>query len=170
MTLETRFTRTEYDRLPEGFPAQLIEGALVREPSPLYGHQEFAARLRHQLLDLVGPSLVPDTPADVGIDDLNVFQPDIVVLAVRPPRDTHYVGTPILAVEVLSPSTERRDRHVKTGKMLAAGVREVWLVDPAGETVEIHTDRGSRIFRRVERAKSVVVAGFVVVPAILFAE
>ena len=35
--VSTLFTRADYDRLPEGFPAQLIHGWLVRDPAPSYG-------------------------------------------------------------------------------------------------------------------------------------
>ena len=131
------FTLHDWERLPEGFPAQLIEGQLVKEPSPTYGHQRTGARIRHALATLVGPDRVPDTPADVLVDDQNVYQPDIVVLA-RPVDDaTPFVGVPLLAVEVLSPSTRRRDRSVKAGRLLGLGVGEVWLVDPDARAIEV---------------------------------
>ena len=43
--METRFTLREWMALPEGFPAQLFDGQLVREPSPTYGHQDLAGHL-----------------------------------------------------------------------------------------------------------------------------
>ena len=62
-TLITRFaTRIDYDRLPEGFPAQLIDGHLVREAAPTYGHNRIGARIRAALVSLVGPDRVPDSP------------------------------------------------------------------------------------------------------------
>src|SRR5262245_5840405 len=78
----TLFTRADYERLPEGFPAQLIEGELVRDPSPSYGHQRIATEFFRRFLDLVGSRRVPLTPMDVGLDDHNGFQPDVVVRAV----------------------------------------------------------------------------------------
>ena len=30
----------------------------------------------------------------------------------------------------------------KVGEYLAAGVRQVWLIDPASRTVQVHHDRG----------------------------
>ena len=166
--VEALYTRAEYDRLPAEFPAQLIEGQFVKEPAPLYGHQRSSARIRYELLKLLGPDLVPDTPADVGIDDYNVFQPDILVLREVPEIDSHDVGIPLLAVEILSPSTERRDRHVKTHRMLAAGVAEVWLVDWQRGLIERHTSSGHRRFTGDERAESTAVEGFVLVPNTLF--
>ena len=99
--MQQPFTQVDWERLPEGFPAQLIQGQLVKEPAPTYRHQRLAARVRFALLSLLGPDRVPDTPSDVAVDHENVFQPDVVVL--RAPADdaSHYVGVPLLAVEVL---------------------------------------------------------------------
>lgn len=162
------FTRKDWARLPEGFPAELVEGFLVKEPSPTYGHQHIAARIRHQLLDLVGPARVPDTPADVAVDELNVYHPDIVVLDRPPPATSRDVGVPLLVVEVLSPSTRARDREVKAGHLLELGVREVWLIDPAARDIEVRTRRDTRTAAGRQRLGSSVVPGFALVSARLF--
>ncbi len=52
------FTRADYDRLPEGFPAQLIEGFLVKQPAPTYGHQALVLELALKLVARVGRPLV----------------------------------------------------------------------------------------------------------------
>lgn len=57
--------------------------------------------------------------ADSFSDDMNVYPP------------------PDLVVEVLSKSTEDRDRGVKKDAYEADGVREYWLVDPVARTVEL---------------------------------
>ncbi len=38
------FTRDDYLRLPEGFPAELIQGQLVKEPAPTSDHQGLVVR------------------------------------------------------------------------------------------------------------------------------
>lgn len=164
------YTRTDYARLPEGFPAQLIEGLLVKEPQPRYGHQRSGSRLRFKLMTLLGPDRVPDPPCDVIIDDHNVFQPDIVVLAEPLPGEAKHVGVPVLAVEILSPSTEGRDRRVKTVRLLERGVHEVWLLDWRKQTVEVHTPGGRRLYQGDEEVRTGVVGGLHVVPSRLFAE
>src|SRR5262245_23633494 len=119
-TVSVRFTRADYELLPEGFPAQLVGGQLVREPAPTYGHMRIGSVLHALAVSLVGPERALQAPADVGIDDLNVFQPDVLVLREVPPEHVHEVGIPLLAVEILSPSTARRDRRLKLGKYLTA--------------------------------------------------
>jgi Uma2 family endonuclease len=168
--VSTLFTRADWDRLPEGFPAQLIHGWLVRDPAPTYGHQCFQMRLVSSLLALVGDGRLVVAPSDVGIDDYNVFQPDILVLK-KPPRLTDRdVGIPLVAIEVLSPSTAKRDRGVKRRRLIAAGAAEVWIVDPEMRTVERYDAAGCAVASGEESLASNAVEGFSVTPARLFAE
>ena len=142
-TVQTcKYTRADYMRLPEGFPAELIDGMLVKEPSPTGWHQELGTRLVTRLRERIGAAL--PSPIDVFIDDYNVLQPDVAVLpagtTVGP--EMAQIPMPVFVVEVLSPSTAGRDRTMKTDIYLRAGVKEVWLVDPETETVEIATASG----------------------------
>ncbi len=85
-----------------------------------------------------------------------VYAAEDAVVGPDAPRD----AIPILAVEVLSPSTAARDREQKTAIYLRAGVREVWLVDPDSHAIEVHTAAGVRRLAPAEFAESAVVPGF----------
>lgn len=157
-----KFTHRDYMQLPEGFPAELIDGEFVREPAPTRWHQGVVLEIAIRLQAIAGRGRVVVSPVDVFVDDWNVLQPDVLVSR---PEDAAAPGSPagavpILAVEVLSPSTARRDREAKTAIYLRAGVREVWLVDPDAGTVEVHTPPEVRRFARDERAASEAVPGF----------
>ncbi len=162
------FTRKDWARLPEGFPAQLIDGHLVKEPPPTYGHQGLVGRLYLSLCGVVNSRLVVLSPTDVEIDDYNVFQPDIVVLRKPPALTATNVGIPCVAIEVLSPGTRRRDRAVKTPILLDAGVEEVWLVDAEQGVVEVRTPTGTRFFRGSDPLQSDVVPQLELLPEDLF--
>jgi Uma2 family endonuclease len=154
------FTRDDYMKLPEGFPAQLIDGELIREPAPTYNHQRTVGKLHLLICRLMRDDrLVVLSPIDVFVDRYNVLQPDVLVLDAPLPRDVPEVGIPAIVVEVLSPSTAFRDRHTKRRIYLDAGVREVWLVDPVKETVEVHTREDSETYALDEPAVSPTVPG-----------
>jgi len=166
--MQTSFTRREWALLPEGFPAQLIEGQLVPEPPPTYGHQSIVGRLYLALCAVVDPRLVVLSPTDVAIDDHNVFQPDLVVLDEAPAVTATNVGIPRIAIEVLSPGTRARDRGLKAPMLLDAGVEEVWLVDAESAEVEVRTPRGTRTFEGWTRVTSGVLSGLELSPDTLF--
>ena len=72
----------------------------------------------------------------------NDYEPDISFFGMAKASlitpDTLRFPIPDLIVEVLSPSTEVRDRGIKFADYAAHGVREYWIVDPLAETVELH--------------------------------
>ncbi len=155
-----KFTRREYNQLPEGFPAYLLDGMLVREPAPTFSHQAIVGALYLRLV-AVAPRRVLMSPVDVVIDDWNVLQPDVLVF--RPGRragvDTPAEEIPVAVFEVLSPSTARRDRREKTAAYLRAGIEEVWLVDPVACEVTIVTAVGRSHLSANEYAESKVIPG-----------
>ena len=78
----------------------------------------------------------------------NDFEPDVMffglVKAALIEPDTLRFPIPDLIVEVLSPSTEARDRGIKFQDYQLHGVGEYWIIDPVAETVELYrlTDDG----------------------------
>ena len=67
-----------------------------------------------------------------------MVEPDISVICDRDKLDRHGCkGAPDLIVEILSPSTQRRDRLIKLELYQRAGVREYWLVSPEEQTVQV---------------------------------
>jgi Uma2 family endonuclease len=71
----------------------------------------------------------------VGID-VAYIGPEV---AARRTADTSLIdGSPVLAVEILSPSDAQEDIDEKIDEYLAAGVRLVWVIDPHDRTVTIY--------------------------------
>ena len=73
-------------------------------------------------------------------DDTTVYLPDVFVVCDKEKMKDgrHVIGAPDWVVEVLSPSTRKRDMSVKKEKYLSSGVREYWMVDTEGEVVIIY--------------------------------
>ncbi len=161
------FTRADYLRLPEGFPAQLIRGELVKDACPEYGHQRVQVALVLALRECVTPDRIFPAPTDVPIDEFDVYQPDVSVFRTPPPDEERGTRVPCVVFEILSRTTEARDREIKTPGYLEAGVEEVWLVDRRARTIEVRTRDGSRIARGAEAAVSGVLTGFAVSPTAL---
>lgn len=77
----------------------------------------------------------------------NDYEPDIIFFGIAKASlitpDTLKFPIPDLIVEVLSPSTEARDRGIKFTDYAAHGVGEYWIVDTVAETVELYRLSGS---------------------------
>ena len=84
----------------------------------------------------------PDT--SVGID---VAYVSAEVIAATPEKSPYLEGTPILAVEILSPSNLHGELVEKIRAYLKAGVALVWVVDPDFRTVVVYrTDAAPQMF------------------------
>jgi Uma2 family endonuclease len=70
---------------------------------------------------------------------------------------------PDLAIEVLSPSNTPQEMERKLRDYFAAGVRQVWYVDPAPRTVEVFTavDQSTLLHEDQSLSGEPVLAGFI---------
>ncbi len=147
------YTWADYRSWPDNERWQLVGGeAYAMSPAPATRHQLLVARLtRHWANYLDGkPCDVFPAPTDLKLSDVDVVQPDLMVVCepdkVKP---THIEGPPSLVIEILSPSTELLDRGRKLDLYAASGVKEVWLVTPYPSLIEIFVlDKGA--YRRTQ--------------------
>jgi len=76
----------------------------------------------------------------------NDYEPDVMFFGTAKAAlivpDTLKFPIPDLVVEVLSPSTEARDRGIKFQDYALHGVEEYWIIDRVAETVEAHRLEG----------------------------
>ena len=138
-----KLTYEDYASLPDDERHELIEGELIPMPSPSVFHQLLIFSIGVPLREFVrGLSLgeVIPAPIDVVLSATDVVQPDIIFISNARSRiiaEANILGAPDLAIEIISPSTERRDRIVKRNLYARHGVREYWLIDPYAKTVTV---------------------------------
>jgi len=143
----SQITWQDVQQLPDdGHRHEAIEGELHVTPAPSIRHQRVSQKLEQELLRLLeapGHGIVIDAPVGVEFPSTGEgVQPDIVFVS---SARTHIIadaairGAPDLVVEILSPTTEQRDRGVKRKLYERQGVLEYWIVDLETETVEVWT-------------------------------
>lgn len=116
---------------------ELIDGSLVFV-SPQRKFHTLAMYLLEQGLRLHLPGhLRVRREMAVVLGKRSVPEPDLVVVSAEADgnqRQTRYEAADVLlAVEVVSPDSEDRDRDTKPHKYAAAGIQHFWLVEMAGE-------------------------------------
>ena len=126
------FTRADLDAMPDdGRRYELIDGVIVVTPSPVTRHQDIVGSLMvlmraacpHEHKVLVGPF-------DVALTGQRVIVPDVIVARRADVTAKDLPTAPVLAVEVLSPSTRWVDLGPKKQILAEAGCPSYWVVDP----------------------------------------
>ncbi len=102
-------------------------------PAPSTRHQRVAGRFFSRIEQgLSGKGCTPFiAPTDVRLSDLDVVQPDILVVC-KPGQitESHIEGAPDMVVEVLTPTTATRDLREKKALYERADVAEYVVVSP----------------------------------------
>lgn len=95
----------------------------------------------------------------------NDYEPDLMFFGIEKAglieSDTLRFPIPDLIVEILSPTTEKRDRGIKFEDYAVHGVREYWIVDAVAETIEVFRLDG-QVYGIAEPLKQGIVASEVV--------
>ena len=139
-------TRADLETMPDdGHRYELIDGVLIVSPSPRHVHQTVVGNL-HVLLRSACPAdlQVILAPFAVALADDTELQPDLLVAPRSQFTARELPGPPLLAIEVLSPSTRRVDLLLKRDRLQSAGVPSYWLVDPDALTVTVLELRDGR--------------------------
>ena len=139
------YTLDDYYSLPDERRVELIDGVIYDMSSPTNIHQLLAVQIWKTIESYIrekkGNCIPFVAPADVQLDcdDKTMVQPDVFVVCDRSKiikRCTY--GAPDLIVEILSPSTRKKDISIKLKKYIGAGVAEYWIVDPDKKTVVVY--------------------------------
>jgi Uma2 family endonuclease len=127
----SEWTVDDLDLLPDdGLRYELLDGTLLVSPAPTRRHQRAVVELA-ALLRATCPAHmeVSAAPLDWRPDQRTSLQPDVLVLGNRD-LDAEVADSMILAVEVLSPSSRRKDAIYKRSKYEDSAVPHCWIVDP----------------------------------------
>lgn len=146
-----RFGVEEYHRmaqagiLGEDDRVELVHGEIV-EMTPIGSrHHACVMRLNQMLVGFSGEDYIVSVQGPLRVDENSEPQPDVALLRRRAdfyagrlpaPEDT------LIVIEV-SETTLSYDRNVKLPLYGRAGVPEVWIVDLAGEKIELYANPGA---------------------------
>jgi Uma2 family endonuclease len=143
-------TYEDYVRLPDdGRRYEILDGELEVSPAPAPRHQRVLLSLlrivdRHVEERDLGHVYV--APIDMILAPTTIVQPDLVFVAAGRKAivtERAIEGPPDLAVEILSPWSDRRDRVAKAGCYARYGIRHYWIADPVARTLETYEVEGA---------------------------
>jgi Uma2 family endonuclease len=144
---DQRYTYRDYQAWPDDERWELIDGVAYSMSAPGSTHQGISMNLAGLLAEFLKgkPCRAFAAPYDVWLprhpDDAEdnvdtVVQPDLLVTCGQTKiRPRGHWGGPDLVVEILSPSTSRKDFREKYDAYQRSGVKEYWVIDPPGRWV-----------------------------------
>jgi len=131
------WTVDDLNQLPDdGLRYELLDGILLVSPAPTRRHQRAAFELGLLLRAVCPPEMeVLVAPLDWRPDRHTSLQPDLLIVRDEDVEIKNITRPLMLAVEILSPSTRRKDLFLKRSKYQDAGVPSYWIVDPAAPSI-----------------------------------
>lgn len=144
-TKQGGYTLEDYLALPDERRVELIDGVFYDMTAPTTVHQAIGGFIHKILLDFVlkhdGECMPFMSPVDVQLDkdDKTIVQPDVLIVCDRSKfQNGRVFGAPDFVIEVLSPSTSKKDCRLKLYKYGEAGVREYWIIDPKRKSIVVY--------------------------------
>jgi len=137
------FTIADLDAMDEfGHNVELISGGLLVNARPVHWHTQVVHRLWQALEDQVPGAYRVTVEQGVKVDDGTRPEPDVMVVhaeAVNPDVGTFEAADVVLAIEVESPGSERRDRRDKPRLYAEAGIRHFWRIERENDKPVVST-------------------------------
>ena len=139
---ERRYTFNDWLSMDDNIRAELYEGTLITLTAPNQKHQQILSEMHGQLWQFLKNKPCKVFPAPFGVrlneKEDTVVEPDIIVVCDMDKLDGKVcIGAPDLVIEILSPSTAKRDMLIKYRLYQKAGVREYWIIDPEIDLVQV---------------------------------
>lgn len=140
-----KYTVAEVEAMPEDMRVELIDGTLYYMAMPTERHQDLVSFLHGNIWKILrekGKSckVYPGSLAlYLNQNSETYLVPDLMVVCDRGKIENKgIISGPDVVMEIVSPSSRRRDYILKQNKYQRAGVREYWIIDPQQEIVTVH--------------------------------
>lgn len=178
LDLSKSYTYSDYLKWEFSERVELIKGKVfMMSPAPRRIHQQVSRDLSYEIQKVVKATHCElfVAPFDVRlvkeVDDqevINVVQPDLCVICDPEKLDEMgCLGAPDLVIEILSPSTSKKDAQTKYKLYQEFDVKEYWLVNTADHLVTVFdlidgTFALRKIFAKDDEVESKAVQGLIV--------
>ncbi len=159
---------------PESKKADLLDGKIIRDSSPVPKHGRIVSWLVQVLglyVEKKNLGEVFTSPITVRLSTYQGPEPDVFFISKERAAvvvETHVDGPPDLCIEVISKSSRKYDRGRKFVLYADHGVKEYWIVDPLADTIELFENRAGAwqmlTADELGRIRSKVLNGFWIKP------
>ncbi|MCX7043997.1 MAG: Uma2 family endonuclease [Candidatus Sumerlaeota bacterium] len=152
----------------EGFYGELHDGKAIEMTPPGLEHSGTSCNIYDEIAPFVKKNKLGRAFMDAGFviehNPDSVMAPDVAYISKERlptplPKNFSQI-LPDLAVEVVSPGDRFSEVRNKAERYLEAGVREVWVVDPRRQVVEVSRSNDTITLKKGETLETPVLPGF----------
>ncbi|KJR48107.1 hypothetical protein UF75_1460 [Desulfosporosinus sp. I2] len=159
---EKKYTYADYLTYPEDERWEIFDGVPLMQAAPAPIHQEILMELSKQIAVYLTGKTCKIYPAPFCVrlpegyekDDKevkNIVEPDISIICDKFKIDEMGCnGAPDMIIEIISPSSIKKDRFLKFNMYEKAGVKEYWIVEPDQKLVSVFLLQTNGRFSRPE--------------------
>lgn len=140
----------------DGLHAEWVDGEVILMSPASDRHQDivgFLAALLRCFVEAKQSGVIRSAPFQMKLETRpSGREPDILFIArenLGRLKETYLEGAADVAVEIISPESQARDRGDKFYEYEQGGVREYWLIDPTRKQAEFYRLGGDQIYRLV---------------------
>ncbi|MDG4828382.1 Uma2 family endonuclease [Solwaraspora sp. WMMD1047] len=138
------WTTDDLESLPtDGQRRELIDGVLIVSPSPSRPHQTIAGLLMAALREDCPATYDATQAIEIRMSQRRSFIPDVLVTTAEAAERSGGWCRPhevVLAVEIVSPSSEAMDQIMKPALYAKAGIPHYWRIE-IDDGLTVHTHR-----------------------------
>lgn len=157
-----KYNYSDYLTWPNEERWEILDGVPCMQAAPSRIHQEILMELSKQIANYLTGKTCKVYPAPFCVrllndnenkdeDVINVVEPDISIVCDKSKLDDRGCkGAPNMIIEIISPSTARKDRIEKFNKYEKAGVREYWIVEPDEKILSVFILQDNHRYGRPE--------------------
>ena len=157
-----KYSYADYLTWPEDERWEIIDGTPYMQSTPTRIHQEISGELFKQIaVYLTGKSCkvyaapfcvrLPQDHEKNENEIKNIVEPDISIICDKSKLDDKgCIGTPDMIIEIISPSSTRKDKIVKFNRYEKAGVKEYWIVEPDQKFISVFILQDNQRYGRPE--------------------
>lgn len=147
-TIRRHMQFAEFERLPDNpGKRELLRGELIELPPAKQKHNQIAERMYLRLREILSEASsrsLGEVHHEMGylFEDGSWLQPDVSITHVGQTVEDYYLGSPALAVEIVSESNTADEIAGKVETYLTNGASEVWILYPNQGQLWLHTHDG----------------------------
>lgn len=157
--LRRTFTVDEYHQmieagvLTEDDRVELLEGEIIKMTAMGSPHAACVDRLNRLFSKRIADEAIVRVQSPIQLSEHSEPEPDVTLLKPRPDfyAASHPKPEDVLLVVEVAETSVGIDREKKVPAYSRAGVPETWLIDLAGEVIEVYSDPSAHGYREIRR-------------------